>query len=574
MSQVAVSNITSEKHKSTRLMADSWRGSIARSEITFLVCFTLALCVLTSLPYVLARVVSFPGSEFSGVLDHSLDTNNYLAYVHESATGSWIFHNPMTGEAHAPAFFNLEWLFMGKVARLFHLQPAAAMNVCRLLCLALLCAAVYWLSSFLFESPLMRRIATVACLAGGGFGWIAAVHLFHVRLDSSYFLDLTNANLFPFYWELRVAHFLVAESFIVLGLCFFLCAESSGRVCYYAATGLCYIAAGTCRPYDMLFVMAATSLFLALSYKRAYQPDLALVLRALPIWICVPVLGYYYWLFKLHPVFRWWSIAGNPAPPAWLLALSFGPSFLLLPVAAWRLRRERISSAGLFLLCCFLSAVVLAHLHWLFHFTFQFATNILIPMVMLVLLGIERPIIRFTQNQRWAMAWIVSILFVNSLTSLALAGQAVVLVAHGEYRIDTDRLAAFSWLNAHSQPGDITLADLETSNSLPQYISSRVYCGYGNAVHADYKLKAVREFFNPQAANGFREDLIRRNGIQFVLLTGSEIGDLDGVVHASLLKEVYRNNSAVILSVQPLAGNIAAGGLTYNGPNPIQALPR
>jgi len=172
------------------------------------------------------------------------------------------------------------------------------------------------------------------------------------------------------------------------------------------------------------------------------------------------------------------------------------------------------------------------------------------------------------------MAWIVSILFVNSLTSLALAGQAVVLVAHGEYRIDSDRLAAFSWLNAHSQPGDITLADLETSNRLPQYISSRVFCGYGNAVHADYKLKAVREFFKPQTANGFREDLIRRNGIQFVLLAGSEPGDLADLVRAPFLKEVFRNNSAVILSVQLRLDKVTAGGLAYNDPNPIKDLPR
>lgn len=144
MSEVAVSNITSEKHRSTGLIADPWRGSFARSEVNFLICFTLGLCVLTSIPYMLGRVVPFPGSVFSGVIDHSFDTNNYLAYVHESANGSWLFYNPMTGEPHAPAFFNLEWLLMGKVARVFHLQPAAAMDVCRLLCLVLLCVAVYW----------------------------------------------------------------------------------------------------------------------------------------------------------------------------------------------------------------------------------------------------------------------------------------------------------------------------------------------------------------------------------------------------------------------------------------------
>jgi len=555
LSRVGVPNaksVTSGGHKPIGFAAGSRAKSIARSELNFLICFTLALGVLTSLPYVIGKVVSFPGTVFSGVLDHSFDTNNYLAYVRESATGCWLFYNPMTGEPHTSVFFNLEWLVMGKIAALFHLQPAAAMDVCRLLCLALLCFAVYWLSSFLFESVLMRRIATVACVAGGGFGWFAAIHLFHVRLDSSYFLDLTNANLFPFYWELRVAHFLVAESLIVLGLCFYLHAESSGRWRHYLAAGLSYVAAGACRPYDMLFVMAATALFLVLSYFHPVKVTASVTLRSLPIWICVPILGYYYWLFKIHPVFRWWSIAGNPAPPAWLLAVSFGVSFFLLPLAAWRIRRERISYAGLFMLSCFISAVVLAHMHWLFHFAFQFATNILIPMVMLVLIGIEKPIIQFTQNRRWATAWIAFLLFANSFTSIALVGQAVVLAAHGEYRADSGRVEAYSWIGAHAQPNDITLADLETSNNLPQYISNRVFCGYGNAVHADYKLKAMREFFNPRASNDFREDLIRGNGIQFVLLTGPEIRDLDSLARAPFVKEVYRSTSVVILSLQPV----------------------
>jgi hypothetical protein len=521
-------------------------GAITRSEIGFLCCFTIALALLTSLPYTVARLASRPGTIFAGVIEHSLDTNNYLAYIHQSSTGSWLFHNPMTGEPHGAVFFNLEWLVAGKIAQLFRLQPASAMDVCRLLSLGLLCIATYWLASFLFKSVLMRRIATVACLGGGGFGWITVVHLLHIRLDSSYFLDLTNANLFPFYWELRLAHFLIAETFIVLGLCFFLLAESNGKPRHYIAAGACYLVAGACRPYDMVFVMTATTLFLAWEYWRRANPISPLWLRSVPVWICFPLLGYYYWVFKIHPVFRWWSVAGNPAPPAWLLALSFGPSFCLLPLIVWRIRRESISNAGLFMASCFVSAVVLAQMHWLFHFAFQFATNILIPMVMLVVLGLENPVTRFAR--RSGVVGIAAILFVNSFTSIALVGQAVVLAVHGEYRTSTDLTAAYSWLNANSQPSDVILADLDISNAMPQYIAARVFCGYSNAVRADDKLREMRDFFNPQTTSQFREDLIRQNAIGFVVLTGAEIRDLDSLLRDPLVQEVFRNNSVVILA--------------------------
>lgn len=99
------------------------------------------------------------------------------------------------------------------------------------------------------------------------------------------------------------------------------------------------MAAGTCRPYDMLFLMAASGVYLAWTLWSRPDWRSRIVRRCIPILMCLPLLAYYLWTFKVHPVFRWWTIAGNPAPPAWVLALSFGPSFLLFLISAWKLRR-------------------------------------------------------------------------------------------------------------------------------------------------------------------------------------------------------------------------------------------
>ena len=177
-------------------------GVIARSEIKFLVFFTLFLCVFTTLPYLAGHLVSFPGTVFTDVLGHSFDTNNYLAYARQAASGRWLFRNPMTAERHGEVFFNMEWLVIGKLSSLLHVSLTCGMNIVRVLCLILMCYGVYWLSSFLFCSTLIRRVALVASLTSGGYGWLRALRLLHIPIDSSYFLDLTNANLFPFYWAL------------------------------------------------------------------------------------------------------------------------------------------------------------------------------------------------------------------------------------------------------------------------------------------------------------------------------------------------------------------------------------
>jgi len=551
----ATANVKMELPKGTQAISKAHPptaprpGAIARSEVKFLVFFTLSLCVVTTLPYVAGHLVSFPGTVFTDVLGHSLDTNNYLAYAGQSASGRWLFRNPMTAEPHGEVFFNIEWLVIGKLSSLLHVPLAFAMNIVRLLCLVLMCFGVYWLSSFLFCSTFIRRVALVASLTGGGFGWLRALRLLHIPIDSSYFLDLTNANLFPFYWVLKVPHFLVSESFVVLGLCFFLCAERSHRTRYYIGAGLSYMVAGTCRPYDMLFLMAATTVFLALWCWDNRELRWGIALRALPVLMCVPLLGYYYWIFKIHPIFRWWSLYGNPAPSAWLLALGFGMTFLFLPFSAWRLRRGGLGEAGRFMLCCVLTAILFAHSHRLLHFSFQFATNILVPLVMIVLVGLEKPIAEWKEKWRWASASIIALLVVNSFTSIALTGQAVLLATQGDYRADSRLLEAFSWLNAHSRADDVIFADFDMANLIPQYTHDNVFCGYDNAVHLEDKFRAIRQFLDPETSNEFREQLIQQNAIQFVLLTAAEEREIAALGEAPFVKEVFRNNAAVIFSV-------------------------
>lgn len=521
-----------------------------RSDIWFVSAFTAALAFVSSVPYLVGYFLPIPGKVFNGTIDHSLDTNNYLAYVHQSTMGSWLFHNPMTLEPHAAVFFNLEWLIVGKIGLLFHLSAAGATGLCRLLWLVLLCVGVYWLSSFLFESVFMRRVALVACMAGGGFGWLATLHRLGSSLDSSYFLDLTNPNLFPFHWILRIPHFAAAEAFVVLGLCFFLRAETAGKIRDYVAAGGCYVAAGACRPYDMLLLMAATVIYLAASLAISARRGTAVALGLLPVMMCVPALGYYYWIFKIHPIFRWWSLPGGVAPHAWLLAVGFGLSFLLLPFAARELWRERLAIPRLLMLSCWGTAVVLMYTHRWLHFSFQFATNIAIPMILLVLAGMEKPIMKWRMSSRRATAAIVTLLFINSLTSLALTAQIVTLVRSGEYSTDADLLAAYAWLGQHSRASDAVLADFWTSNQMPQFIHNNVFCGYGNAVHVNDKLKAMNEFLDPATPNVFRQKLLRDNAIQFVLLTQQEAGKLGTLLRASFVNEVFRSDGAVILAVR------------------------
>jgi len=64
-------------------------GAIARSEVKFLAFFTLALCLVTTLPYAAGHLVSVPGTVFTDVLEHGIDSNNYLAYAQQARREPW-----------------------------------------------------------------------------------------------------------------------------------------------------------------------------------------------------------------------------------------------------------------------------------------------------------------------------------------------------------------------------------------------------------------------------------------------------------------------------------------------------
>src|SRR5581483_8520831 len=123
-------------------------GAVSRGELKFIFSLGLLLCLVTTLPYLVGYFASYPGTVFTGIIEHSADTNNYLSYAHQAASGKWLFRNQMTGEPHADVFFNLEWLLIGKISALLGVSLPVGLSLLRLSCLLLMGFGVYWLSTF------------------------------------------------------------------------------------------------------------------------------------------------------------------------------------------------------------------------------------------------------------------------------------------------------------------------------------------------------------------------------------------------------------------------------------------
>jgi hypothetical protein len=91
--------------------------------------------------------------------------------------------------------------------------------------------------------------------------------------------------------------------------------------------------------------------------------------------------------------------------------------------------------------------------------------------------------------------------------------------------------------------------DFDVSNEMPQYTRDIVFCGYGNAVKFQEKINQMKAFFDPNTANEFRENLLRRNQVRFVFLTSAERQSIPALSEATFMKQVFSNHSVAIYAV-------------------------
>jgi hypothetical protein len=502
-------------------------------------------------------MLPFQHSQFNGHLTFDDDSNAYYAFMNQSKAGQWLFYNPFTPEKHKAVFFNLEFLIVGKLAALTGISLEVAVQIVRIFSIFVLCFSFYWLSSFLFTTSLMRRIVFIMVMLGGGFGWLCSIPYVDSHFRSLFYDNF--AGVHPFFSMLLAPHFLIAQAFAVLTLCLFMRAEHSRLQKDYVLAALCCLIVGTLRPYDLLYLMTAFTLYIIVTglnktssfFSHSYP-------RLLVIIVPLPLIAYYLWLFKVHPVFRWWSIQGKTPPPfPSCLVISLGISFVLLVfgMVNWGGFKEKAPSHTL-ITCCFFSSMVLIYSYPALLFALQFSTTLLIPTVLVGTMKIERTLVSMVRHSKWVYVGITALLVVNSLTSFNLLRRYIRDVYQGKHRTETKLLTVYQWLDNHSEPQEIVLAtSLTIANQIPRYTHNTTFCGWHfNTVNFNEKKAMFDKFFKVETSDTFRKDFLKNFNIRYIFFSTDKPYSNTSMDPRMLpfLKEIFRNDIAIIYRVMML----------------------
>jgi hypothetical protein len=115
-------------------------------------------------------------------------------------------------------------------------------------------------------------------------------------------------------------------------------------------------------------------------------------------------------------------------------------------------------------------------------------------------------------------------------------------------------IAALEWLADHSEPGEKVLVSFETGNVVPAWTDLRVFAGHGpETLHNAEKRAALRQFFDSDTGDAWRQSLLRDYGLDYVFYGPEEqaLGGWDPA-NAAYLRPVYGSQGYAIYRVSQM----------------------
>ena len=336
-----------------RIEPGEWRWAIG---------WSLAVLLITSLPYLYGAFLSTPELPFSGLVLGVEDGNSYLARIRLGASGAWQLHLFYTSEPHPGVYLMPFYLVLGKLARLVNWEPAGAFHAARLACGLLLLLSLYCFAAFFATARAVRRLALWLVGLGSGLGWLVLLsgQLTQVGLP----LDFYSPEAFAFHALLGLPHVSLALSGLLWGIMLTAAAWENRHLRYTLGAGLALTVTALVGAFYVgiaVAVLGAGVLLRALRRRSAACIGAELRTGALALGVPALIVAYNVYVFSSHPVYQAWAEQNRILSPApWHYLLSFGPLLALAALGGYREWR-RNAARSLLLIGWYLVWPVLAY---------------------------------------------------------------------------------------------------------------------------------------------------------------------------------------------------------------------
>ncbi len=427
-----------------------------------------------------------------GFVSLAMDIDSYFSFIHQAADGHWLFRNNMTHEPCDRTFFNLQWLIVGKCMGWFAWSPQLTFKIWRFAGSMTMMLGFASLAVVVLSRTWQRVTALLMCAFGGGFGWMFAILAALRIIDPSLLLKLRSPlidldkAIHPFGQILVNPHYSLPHGIFLIFVALYVQGERTRKPVWYFAAAAMAIVQGLFRPYDLLTICASIPLFIAVELALTRKLELRMnTLRAVPAIAVAPLFGYYYYIFSIHPIFKFWASQGDQRPysiPWHIVGLGFAGILVLWRVV--RLRRYPLADTSERLLTALAATIFLLfhgnHLSKSLSFSPQVGIPLLAPLILLAVPMLPRlaDVCRIAQP-RWRAAALGLFLAANAAGSplyfewrTNLGGSV-----SRNYVLDT-QLEAIEWLKSRAGRDDVVLSTEKMGNRIAFYMPVRVALGH------------------------------------------------------------------------------------------------
>jgi hypothetical protein len=496
----------------------------------------VALCVVTTIPYVVANSRTPAGHIFTGVLSAYDDTFTYFAWIRQSADGHLLLRDLFTSEPQSREFFLPLWNVIGFAARLTGLSIALSFHIARLVAGLLLLIAARAVAQSVMKSRSRVRFALWLYVMSSGLGWLVYASKNRTDLLGAASLsgsaDLTMPEAIAFRSVFAQVHFAIGVALLCYTMKLLFNALVEKKTNRAVGAGALASLLAVVHPYLLVVVVsiAAVTVLAGPWIARGKEEredwgwDYVLIVRLSAAFGAglMPGVAYLVYLNRTNEVLREWlriTDTLSPAPQQYLLGFGIVGA---LAVVGFRLLWSNRSVYGELLLIWAL--VQAALLYAPISFQRRLVEGLQLP------LAIAASVAIFWMAQRlfsgsaapYRRLYLAGVIAICSLTNVGfIAGQ---LVANGNASstdsrryVPVDLAAAFDWLR-QTDSDAVLFSHYLTGNLAPSMTGLRVFLGhYGQTINADEKGAQVTAFYNGALDDAFARQLFLKNGVRFVI---------------------------------------------------------
>ncbi len=480
--------------------------------------FTLALLLLflvtTNIPYIIGFFSGGNGLIFGGLLQNPIDGNTYLAKMYQGYRGDWKFYLPYSVERGEGTYLFLFYLFLGHLSRWLGLPLVVVFHIARVIASAALFLSVYlFIEKLLPIGNFFKRLALVLCLFGSGLGWLA----FFFNLFTA---DIWVAEAFPFLAAYTNPHFPLGLALLLFLLIYSYRVESIKSFLLAAVLGL---SLAIVLPFGIVVlagIFLIENIWRYLSERRVViWPFLTLIMGGV-------YLLYQYFAILQDPVLAAWNLQNMTlSPPLWDVILSLSPAFFLA-ISGYRKAVQSLPAFSVRLLYGWVLFDLLL-IYFPFNLQRRFMLGLYIPFSLLAILGL----IEITKRVKNRARYIYSITVVVSVLTNVLvlsAGFFGILARDAKIYYSRSEREAFNWIVKNTPEDSIILTSVEMGLLIPAHTGRRVLYGHPfETIHAEKREESVKNFFQGTLGQEEINQLVRNNGVDYILWTAREGDAID-----------------------------------------------